>query len=217
MEQEIINKVKGAITHATHIDLNETPLHIGLEGDAIVIEGEVERVAHKKKALKAAMEVAGTMGIIDRLRVIPARHMGDEEIRKHIYDGLEEEAAIDAGAIDVKVEGGVVDLEGTVHSLMEKRIAGLIAWWVPGVRDVINSLEVNPPEEDSDLEVAEAVRYALEKDRIVDHTSITVTVKDWVVTLRGTVIDEIEREAAEDDAWYIWGVDDVKNEIEVSH
>lgn len=216
MEQDVITKVRGAITNATHIDLKETPLHIDLEGDAIVIEGEVERVAHKKRALKAAMEVAGTIGIIDRIRVIPARHMGDDEIKKHIYDGLEEEATIDAGAIDVKVEEGIVDLEGRVHSLMQKRIAGLIAWWVPGVRDVINSLEVNPPEEDSDLEVAEAVKYALEKDRIVDHSNITVLVKDWVVTLKGTVIDEVEKEAAEDDAWYIWGVDDVKNEIEVA-
>lgn len=215
MEHEIINKVKGAITHATHIDMHETPLRIDLEGDAVVVEGEVERVAHKKRALKAAMEAAEGMGIIDRIRVIPARHMGDDEIERHIYDGLEEEATIDAGTIEVNVKEGIVDLEGRVHSLIQKRIAGLIAWWVPGVRDVVNSLEVDPPEEDSDAEVMEAVRLALEKDNIVDHGAITVEVKNWVVTLGGTVKDDIEKEAAEDDAWYIWGVDDVVNRIEV--
>ena len=215
MEKEVLDRVRGAITGATHIDLRKTPIHITFEGDAIAIEGEVRRVAHKKRALKAAMEVVGPAGIIDRLRVAPAKKMGDEEIRRHIYGGLEDEPTIDAGTIDVRVEDGIVDLEGRVHSLIHKRIAGLIAWWVPGTRDVINSLEVDPPEEDSDLEITEAVRLALEKDRLVDHSSIMVATQGWMVTLSGSVKDEVEREVAEDDAWYIWGVDDVVNLIEV--
>lgn len=215
MDKDLLDRVRGAITRATHIDLKKTPIHVAYEGDTIVIEGDVERAAYKKKALKAAMEVVGPAGLIDRLRVIPAKVMGDKEIRKHIFDGLEEEPTIDAGTIDVGVEKGVVDLEGKVHSLIQKRLVGLIAWWVPGTRDVINSLEVDPPEDDSDSEVTEAVKLALEKDRIVDHTSISVTTKNWIVTLSGSVKDEIEREAVEDDAWYIWGVDDVINNIEV--
>ena len=33
--------------------------------------------------------------------------------------------------------------------------------------------------------------------------------------MNGVVKREIAKEAAEDDAWYVWGVNDVKNRLEV--
>src|SRR5207248_8889260 len=42
---------------------------------------------------------------------------------------------------------GVVLLEGRAPSLSHKRLAGVLAWWVPGTRDVLNHLEIVPPEE----------------------------------------------------------------------
>jgi len=36
------------------------------------------------------------------------------------------------------------------------------------VRDVVNGVEVVPPEEDDDGEITDAVRIALEKDPLVD-------------------------------------------------
>jgi osmotically-inducible protein OsmY len=81
--------------------------------------------------------------------------------------------------------------------------------------EVINSLEVFPPEEDSPGEINDALRIVLEKDHLVDAITITSSTKDWVVTLSGSVRSEAERDAAEDDAWYIWGVNDVANNIKV--
>jgi len=64
----------------------------------------------------------------------------------------------------VSVEDGVVTLDGRVSSLSHKSLAGALAWWVPGSRDVINGIEVAPPQEISDSEITEAVRLVLEKD-----------------------------------------------------
>ena len=91
----------------------------------------------------------------------------------------------------------------------------MLAWWVPGSTDVINSLEVDPPEEDSDDEIADAVAAVFEKDRLVDESSLKARVKDWAVTLEGIAFSEGEKKAAEDDAWYVWGVNDVVNNIRV--
>ena len=59
-----------------------------------------------------------------------------------------------------KSANGVVTLNGEVPSLSHKRLAGVLAWWVPGTRDVINGLEEVPPEEDNDDELIDAMHVA---------------------------------------------------------
>ncbi|NIO09735.1 MAG: BON domain-containing protein, partial [Deltaproteobacteria bacterium] len=39
-----------------------------------------------------------------------------------------------AGEIEIEVENGVVVLNGHVPSMSHKRLAGVLAWWVPGSR-----------------------------------------------------------------------------------
>ena len=36
-------------------------------------------------------------------------------------------------------------LNGRVPGLPSRRLAGVLAWWVPGVRDVVNGIELDPP------------------------------------------------------------------------
>src|SRR5262245_8486410 len=110
---------------------------------------------------------------------------------------------------------GVVLLEGEAPSLSHKRLAGALAWWVPGSRDVLNCLEVVPPEEDGDDEITDAVKLILDKDPFVDDVQILVTTRDRVVTLDGATPSEGEKDMAEFDAWFVFGVDKVINNIEV--
>lgn len=210
-----VKALKAALTDELHIDLRENPIQCGMESESLFIEGTVERVSQKKKALLKAMELAGTEGVIDRLKVRPASTMSDDEIMKHMTDAIEEEPTLRPYGVKVEVKDGIIDLEGEVWSLSHKRLAGVLAWWIPGATDVINSIEVVPPEEDSDDEVVDAIRLVFEKDRLVDASSIRPTARNWVVTLTGLACSEIEKEAAEDDAWYVWGVNDVVNNIKV--
>jgi osmotically-inducible protein OsmY len=115
----------------------------------------------------------------------------------------------------VEVANGVVTLNGQVSSLSNKRLAGVLVWWVPGTRDVINGLEEVPPEQDNDDELTDAVRCVLEKDPFVNASKIRVSCKDWVVTLEGLVPTETMREMAEQDTWYVLGVKTVINKIVV--
>lgn len=212
---EALKTIKAALEKELHIDPIKNPIHIKMEGDAILMEGVVDRISHKKRALLIAMGISGTSGVIDRLLVMPAKEMGDKEIKNHICDAFLEEQTLRDITIEVDVNNGIVDLEGTVPSLSHKRLAGVLAWWVPGSQDVINSLEVKPPEEDSDEEITEAVVLVFEKDKLVNHSNIKVATKNCVVTLNGVVKSEIAKEAAEDDAWYVWGVNGVVNRLKV--
>jgi osmotically-inducible protein OsmY len=119
-----------------------------------------------------------------------------------------------AGFIEIAVEDGNVLLEGQAPSLSHKRLAGVLAWWVPGSANVLNCIEVTPPEEDNDDEITDATRIALEKDPFVNADQIRVTTRNRVVTLEGFAPNEDEKEMAEFDAWYVFGVDKVINKIE---
>ena len=119
------------------------------------------------------------------------------------------------GAIETEVKDGIVVLNGRVPSLASKRLAGVLAWWLPGSRDVINGIAVEPPEEDAPIAIEEAVRIALDKDPFVDASQVRVGVRHRTVRLTGAVRSQAARDAAEWDAWYVFGVDDVINELEV--
>jgi osmotically-inducible protein OsmY len=213
-----------------------TLLEIDADGTA-TIEAEVGTIAIKRLALERLAATQGVSAIIDRLRVKPAVAMSDDGIldhlRKAFYDDpsfrqlalkereggklkLVRDAFEDArGEIEFEVKKGVVILNGRVPGLASKRLAGVLAWWVPGSRDVINGIAVEPPEEDAPIQIEEAVRIALDKDPFVDASQIRVGVRHRTVRLTGSVHSSEARDAAEWDAWYVFGVDDVINEIEV--
>jgi osmotically-inducible protein OsmY len=118
--------------------------------------------------------------------------------------------------LEVEVTDGVVILNGMVESISHKRLAGVLAWWVPGSRDVVNGLELSPPMEDNDDEVVDAVRLVLEKDPLVNASQMKLRSSAGIVTLEGAVATENSRMAAEADAWYVFGVNGVVNKLMVT-
>ena len=235
-DRDILEAARQAVHSAPRVHPVDGPIHLAFADGALTMEGEVDHIAGKKLALEAAARVPGVATIVDRLHVRPQTVMGDGEIRDKVRDALLEESALatctirawvkgqpetvreppDAtGTIDVRVEDGIVTLDGDVTGAGQKRLAGVLAWWVPGSRDVINGIGVTPPEQDSEAAVTDAVQQVLEMDPFVDAESIRVHTRRAVVTLDGTVPREAERKLAEDDAWYVFGVDRVVNRLDV--
>jgi osmotically-inducible protein OsmY len=238
VQPEIVTQVRAALEHEPRVNLHRFPLVIDREPDgALVLEGETENIVAKKLALEVAAATPGVTGIVDRLRVAPSRRMGDGEIRDHVRDSLLGEPAFQnctirtgldqaldtarepvsdgANLIEMSVEDGVVTLDGWVSSLSLKALAGALAWWVPGSRDVINGIEIDPPQAVTDSEITEAVRLVLEKDPLLNADAIHVITRNRVVVLEGCVASPAEKEMGEMDAWYVFGVDLVINRLEV--
>ncbi len=241
--EEAVRLVRAALAAEPRVDLAHTDLALDYRDGVMTIEGEVHDLAAKKLALEGAARSPAVHHVVDRLHVAPARRMSDAEIRDHLCDAILSEPAFQgcvlharAGAIpvsgelplvapgvrvpmpcrfEIAVNDGVVTLDGQVPSQSHKRLAGVFAWWVPGTRDVVNGLEVEPPEEDGDGEIGDAVRIALEKDPLVDAGNVGVTVRRGEVTLHGAVASPEQRDAAEMDAWFVFGVDRVVNGLRV--
>ena len=203
---------------------------------ALILEGEVERVAQKKIVLELAAAHPAVEGLVDRVRVRPAERLDDVAIRKHLREvfaldpslagltvteigGAGELAAISqpddaTGEFDYAVSEGVVILNGSVSDLAIKRYIGVLAWWCPGSRDVINGIVAASDETDGPDRIADAVRAVLEKDPYVDAAQVKVGVRNRVVRLTGWLPSLAQSRMAENDAWYVFGVDDVVNQIE---
>lgn len=237
-DAKLLQQALKALRSEPRIGRHFKPDLIRLESDgAILIEGEVDTVAQKRLALERLGAIPGINGIVDRLHLRPPVPMSDDGILDHLRRTILQDSAIagarvverenqqarllrdspyhELGTIEFEVDNGVVTLNGSLPSLTSKRLAGVLAWWVPGSRDVINGIAVDPPEEDGPILVEEAVRMALEKDPFVDASQIRVGVRGRIVRLTGLVKASEMRSAAESDAWYVFGVDDVVNEIEI--
>ncbi len=236
MTTKIVDEIRAAL----HSEPRLTPgrqLDLTYADRTLTIEGDVRDIAVKKLLLERAAAHHGVDGIIDRLHVIPAQPMGDGEIRDHLRDAMLQESALAEfdifvqvsgrleavrelreaarGSIRIFVDDGIVTLSGEVLSLAHKRLAGVLAWWIPGSRDVVNGLDVLAREADTGAEITDAVRLALEKNPFVNASQIRVSTDGSTVRLQGLVPTDSEREMAEFDAWYVFGVDRVTNEIEV--
>ena len=235
--ERILDAVRAALRSEAAVDLRNHPLKLTLaDTGSLIIEGELADVAAKKLALGRAAAVSGVDAIVDRIRVDPAQRMGDGAIRDELRSALLQEPAFSAftiretakgrtepvreppersGVIEYEVQDGIVVLNGEVPGVGHKRLVGVLAWWIPGSRDVINGIAETPAEEDNDDEVSDAVRTALEKDVFVNASQVRVSTRDYVVTLDGLVPTESEKDMAERDAWYVFGVDDVVNRLMV--
>lgn len=236
-KETILRQVRAALEYEARINLQAQPLAITYAGGFITLVGEVPSLAAKKQALEAAGMVGGVRGVIDKLRVGFGEALGDGAVREAVCaqllqdvdfrncairsrvkghsEALREPLGERCGNIEVAVADGVVRLSGDVISLTHKRLAGVLAWWATGVRDVSNALEVSPPEDDNDDEVTDALRLVLETDPRVHAEQIGIRTKDFVVTLEGVVASEDERRFAEQDAWYLYNVGRVINHLEV--
>ena len=234
---KVIARIRAALEKETRVNLHRFPISLAFAGDDLMLTGELENVAAKKIALELASQVAPGMGLIDRLRVKPAQNMSDAQLRDHVIKVLLDEPALEhcllhsrlpqqlqthrnsvsepSGTIVVEVRDGVVTLNGEVPSLSHKRLAGVLVWWVPGCRDVVNGLAEVPAQQDNDDEITDAVRLALAKDPFVNETKMQVRSKNGVVTLDGLVPNQTMQRMAEHDAWFVFGVRGVVNKVMV--
>jgi len=231
--------VLAALEREPGVKLHRWPVQIeyNVVNRALTLEGEVYNIIAKRRAYECVSRVDGVDGIMDRLRVRPSEPRGDGAIRASItqsildepslrdcalhayHKGIMETLRVPTGGKDVigvTVEDGVVELTGHIGSLSHKRLTGALAWWAPGCRDVLNVMKVLPAEADNDGEITDALRLVLEKDPLIHHADdLGVSVRNHVVTLSGVVTTEEERHQVEYDAWYLVGVRDVVNRLEV--
>jgi osmotically-inducible protein OsmY len=140
----------------------------------------------------------------------------DTELQQDIMDELEWKPGLDAAAIGVTADSGVVTLSGQVASLSQKWEAEDAAKHVAGVRAVANDIKVDlDTDARTDADIARAALNALEWNVDVPDKRLEVTVSDGWVKLEGEVDWQYQRAAAERAVRYLSGVKGVTNLISI--
>jgi osmotically-inducible protein OsmY len=232
-----VEVVRKLLRRDPRIDFDHQSVTLTFANGELLLSGEVGDIAAKRRAVARAAAAPLVTAVLDELRVRPAEVLPDAEISDLVREAFVDEPALagctmrqrvggrfrfvhspltSVGTIDFSVARGAVTLAGEVPSLAQKRLAGALAWRVPGMCDVVNRLEVRPAEEDSDAALCDAIRLVLDKDPAIHAAGIGVAARDGQVTLGGTVSAASELAAAEHDAWFVVGVHDVVNQLRVA-
>lgn len=139
----------------------------------------------------------------------------EAELRRDVEEELSWEPSVDATAIGVAVEDGVVTLSGHVASHAEKIAAESAAARVHGAKAIVSEVDVelvdlNRP---SDEAIAQAAVQALSWNTLVPADQIKVLVEKGWITLEGDVDWRYQKTAAYDAVCNLRGVKGITDRI----
>jgi BON domain len=122
-------------------------LQFQINGNQVVLSGEVTRPVLKYDAENAVKHIAGVSGVTNDIKVLPLSRY-DDLIRIATYravfgrDSMYRYAMGAIPSIHIIVDNGKVTLVGMVSNKMDSIIANMAANTVPGVFSVTNNLRV---------------------------------------------------------------------------
>jgi hyperosmotically inducible periplasmic protein len=193
-------------------------------GGNVVLGGSVADYADKEAADNRMHHVHGVHGVDNEIQVGGAR-VEDAALREKLSKEL---ATYRVGYgtnafnnINLGVQNGVVTLSGTVYGPTDKSDALSVVSSTPGVRDVIDNLDVaplSPMDDQLRIRLARAIYGAPELQRYAmdPQNPIRITVVNGNVTLNGVVDSKMDRDIAGIKANGVSGVFKVTNNLQVA-
>lgn len=113
-----------------------------IDNGTVTLSGHVGSLSHRRLAEVLVWWTAGCQRVENLLQVIPPEEDNDNELSDAVRTVLEKDPMVHAGQLRVGTAGGVVELDGSVASEEERRLAVLDAWYVPDVWDVVDRIQV---------------------------------------------------------------------------
>jgi len=141
-DQEITDDVRAALTRDVWVD--ERKIDVSTVGGVVYLSGNVDSYTEKSYAESDAWSVQGVVDVVNNIVITPVPARTDAQIAQDVRAELVRNIRIDPSKVTVEVVNGVVYLRGSVTTTEQRWLASDVAWWTPGVRDVVNELKVVP-------------------------------------------------------------------------
>ncbi len=195
--------------------IDAAQIAVTIKDGIVTLGGDVTSYAQKGAAERAVKRVAGVKGYAEEIQVkLPGfAERTDADIASAAVTALEWNVAVPQDHVKVKVQDGIVTLDGTVDWQFQREAAHDAVRHLAGVKWVNNQVVVRPTVSAS--EVKSKIESAFTRNALVDADGISVNVKGDQVTLNGTVRSWAEREEAERAAWAVPGVALVDDRVAV--
>lgn len=197
---------------------------VDVDHDGIAtLTGTVSLYEYKVDAAHRAQKAKGINGVRNRIEV-EGSPVSDQELQSKLGEKL----AYDRvgygnvfNAITLKVNDGVVTLGGHARTYVDRDSAVALASTYPGVKDVVDDIEVDPTsimDDQTRFAVARAIYGypALNKYAINPARPIRISVQNGHVELAGVVDNAQDKQLAYMRASQVPNVFSVKNDLQVA-
>ena len=195
-------------------DVDAAGIGVAVEDGAVTLSGEVDSLAERLAANRAALRVKGVRAVVDHLSVHPSGRwpVTETDVAKSVEHALESASNVPE-TVQAHVDGHDVTLSGVVEWDYQRRAAQRAVQYLTGVNSVRNNLTLTA--RISAADTAERISRALVRNAQVDARNVQVAVAGNKVTLTGTVRSAAERTQAARAAWASPHVNEVENRIVV--
>lgn len=201
--------IKAAL--ARHMRLSALDIKVETKGDTVFLSGVVDVLAEKLFAEDIVRRVSGVRKVENGLTIAQDGTISDKDIEAEVSASIQKEPRL--ASVGVKVDKGIVHLEGKVETLADEDLARRLAAKVRGVRDVVSRLQVNAEHPVDDATITNRVETAFSRDRRVNADAIFTRTERGVVYLNGWVETTQMKEAATRIASGVEGVREVVNNL----
>ncbi len=218
-QQDVSSAVRSKLDKSQFKDIQ---VNVDANGVA-TLSGSVSLYEYKADADKTTHKVKGVVAVRNEIQVA-GPSVSDSDLQKKLleklsYDRVGYGNVFDA--VSVQVQNGVVTLGGHALDYPSKDSALALAATMPGVKDVVDEVAVDPVSPMDDqlrLQVARAVYSfpSLNKYAIDPAKPIRISVQNGNVALYGEVDSEADKDAAGIRANGVAGVFSVKNYLQVA-
>jgi len=199
-------------------------VHAEVRNGEVILTGTVENYADKEDADRRVHHVHHVKAVDNEIQVGGGASVNDEALRNKLAKALAYDrvgyGTTPFNSITIGVQNGVVTLGGTVYGPTDKDSAISLVEHTPGVKDVIDNIDVAPVSPMDDrlrLELARAIYGTpqLQKYAMDPAKPIRITVVNGNVTLTGVVDSKMDRDVAGIKANGVPGVFKVTNDLQV--
>ena len=190
-----------------------------VEDQIVTLEGMVNLYIDRENLEKKVKKMKNVDGIRNHVQI--QSNVPDEQLRQSLADRLRYDRVgygIAFNVITLDVKDGVVTLGGTVHDYPSKDSAVGIAETTPGVKDVVDNIEVAPTsifDDELRMKVYRAIYGAptLQRYEMDPQKPIRIVVENGHVTLYGVVDSAMDKQIAGTQAGNVPGVFSVDNQL----
>jgi len=195
--------------------VDATRIGVAVRDGVVTLSGHVGTFAQKLAMEEAVRRVKGVRGIAEEVevRAVGNDGVGDDEIAARALAALRWSTLVPEGRILVQVERGKVTLIGKLDWAYQKRGALDIVRGLRGVMSIVDRIELN--ERVATTDVRSAIEGALRRNAVLEGQAVTVAVEGNRVTLEGKVKSWRDRHLAEEAAWSVSGVTEVRDRLTV--
>jgi osmotically-inducible protein OsmY len=198
-------------------------IKVAVDDGVATLTGTVELYQYKADAQKTAVHTQGVKAVRNQIEVT-GENVSDADLQKKLsskltYDAVNYDNVFDA--ITLNVKNGVVTLGGHVHNYVNRNSALAMVSNTPGVKDMVNNIQVDPTsvmDDQTRVAVARAIygfttlnKYALDPAK-----PIRISVQNGNVALYGVVDSKADKDQAYMRANGVAGVFSVKNYLQVA-